>query len=180
MIIRDTLPILIGVCLQATRPVADDDEGSDRGQRRTTRGKQISYKDLISSGESNDESSKPKPAPKLPLASRRGRGPASGVPLSAAKAPVAEKADAPKENDPRFSGSSLDAELAKAAAAFAEGADNVDEVLPAIEPEIGLPPLPAVLPQEDVLVKEDAPVAVTSMPVLPPDLQVNLFSFYLI
>lgn len=91
---------------------------------------------------------------------------------------MAEKARAEgiasKEADPRFSGSSLDAELAKAAAAFAEGGDNVDEVLPPVEaPPIGLPLLPTVLPQEDVLVKEDAPVAITSMPVLPPDLQVS-------
>jgi len=34
---------------------AQEDEDSDHAQRRTTRGRQISYKELISSGESQDE-----------------------------------------------------------------------------------------------------------------------------
>ncbi len=40
---------------QEARPVAQEDEDSDHAQRRTTRGRQISYKELISSGESADE-----------------------------------------------------------------------------------------------------------------------------
>lgn len=130
---------------------------------------------MISSGESSDEASKAKAASKQPAAGRRGRGPASGVPVPCgahrASAPERAQGDGVASKEALFSGSSLDAELAKAAAAFAEGETGAEQVAPVIEPKIPPPAAPAVPPHGDVLVKEDVPAPIAS--VLPPDLQVS-------
>ena len=166
-------------------------------QRRSTRGRQVSYKEMISSGESQDESNPVKRMGTLFSgrggAAGRGRG-RGGRTSATDNTSVISKGNVSLDDESRYSGSNDILEFSNAAAAAsaaaavytATGDDShtSNDILPSI---VGpaLETLPTILPQDEVVDSLAKGQGSSSISGLPPELQVHPshhrnFSFQLV